>query len=764
MTDSVRLAAVLDSPGDWIKERGPGYVLHREPQTDVRLAFAESVARGLEGHPRTLSCTYLYDEEGSRIFEKITQQPEYYQTRTEAAILEVAAERLRRRAGDTTVVELGSGSSLKTRDILAAWCRHGPTRYVPIDVNGAALEAACKDLTGRFPTLTVEALATTYQRGLPLAASLSPLLLIFLGSTMGNFTHEELDRFLDMTAGNLRPEDHLLLGVDLLKPTARLESAYNDAAGWSERFTVNLFQRMNRELGTRIPLDAIEHVAYFNEALARIEIYARFRREVKIEIPVLGRGFRMAPGEMVLTEISRKFQTDNLAAHLNRFGFSVEESWVDAENLFAVLLFRRRRETPYADNRRRSQIRALQRVRSDTLDILAPVAGAGDRVHRALLETLISRLQDLAVHESRWIAENRALHGSTVHLQPPRPSATLDEALLFIAAVRRQLLLDLGTPGYAASLPADHDTPRPCSPRLEARLHETLLEDIQELGGHEYDPVHEEAPPTRPDQKPTGELLLIPAGSFRMGQPPDCEAEEDEKPQHEIHVPSFMLHAAPVTNGEYLAFLEDGGYRTPEFWSADGWKLCRHQGLQAPAGWLQDSGVWKIHQLGRTTTLDPSRPVCNVSWYEADAFARWCGKRLPSEPEWEKAATWNPEQRESSSYPWGSLPPRADLANLDHDLWEPMPVGSYPQGRSFYGCHQMLGDVWEWTASPYQAYPQVESASAGGRPGPGWGDHLRVLRGGSWATSVQAISGRTRRAARPEARKLFAGFRCARDL
>ena len=763
MIDPVRLAAVLESPADWIQESGPGYVLHREPQTDIRLAFAESVARGLEDHPRTLSCTYLYDDEGSRIFEEITQQPEYYQTRAEDAILEAAAHQLRRQAGDTTVVELGSGSSSKTRNILAAWSRRSPTRYVPIDVSGAALDAACRDLTERFPALTVEALATTYQRGLPLAARMSPLLLVFLGSTMGNFTHGELDAFLDMLAGHLRPEDRLLLGVDLLKSTARLESAYNDSAGWSERFTLNLFARMNRELGTSIPLDAIEHVAYFNEALARIEIYARFRREVKIEISLLGRGFRMAPGEMVLTEISRKFRIDDVAAHLNRFGFSLEEAWPDAENLFAVLLFRRRRETPYADNRRHSRIRALQRMRSDTLDILAPVAGAADQDQKALHERLISHLWDLATHESHWIMSLRAPHAGAAGLPAGSPPASLDEALLHIATVRRQLLLDMGTSGSLATSPDAPDVP--CSPRREARLHETLLEDIQELGNHDYEPVHEEAPPARPDQISTGELLLIPDGPFRMGQPADHDAEENEHPQHEVHVISFMLDAAPVTNGEYLAFMEDGGYRHPEFWNDDGWQLCRNQGLVAPGGWLLDSGVWKIRHLGTTSAVDTSRPVCHVSWFEAEAFARWCGKRLPSEAEWEKAAAWNPVRRVASAYPWGSQPPQADLANLGHDLWEPMPVGSYPQGRSFYGCHQMLGDVWEWTSGTYQAYPQHESTLAGGGPPPSaWGDHLRVLRGGSWATSVPAITCHTRRAARPDARNLFAGFRCARSL
>ncbi|TDI28411.1 MAG: L-histidine N(alpha)-methyltransferase [Acidobacteria bacterium] len=764
MTDPVRLAAVLDAPADWTQESGSGYVLHREPQADIRLAFAESVARGLEDHPRTLSCTYLYDEEGSRIFEAITRQPEYYQTRTEDAILEAAASQLRLQAGNTTVVELGSGSSSKTRNILDAWCRRGPTRYVPIDVSGAALDAACRDLTGRFPTLTVEALATTYERGIPLAARMSPLLLIFLGSTIGNFTHGELDAFLDLLAGHLRPEDRLLIGIDLIKSTARLESAYNDAAGWSERFTLNLFARMNRELDTHIPLDAIEHVAYFNEALARIEIYARFRREVDIEIPLLGRGFRMAPGEMVLTEISRKFEVDDFAAHLNRFGFSLEEAWSDAENLFSVLLFRRRRENPYADNRRRSRIRALQRMRSETLDILAPVAGAVNQDRPALHEALISRLWDLAAHESHWLMSLRAPQVDRSGLNEASPPPTLDEVLLHIAAVRRQLLRDMAAPGNLATPPAAPGVPRPYNPRREALLHETLLEDIQELGDHDYEPVHEGAPPARPDQISTGEMLLIPDGPFRMGQPAEHDAEENEQPQHEARVPSFMLDAAPVTNREYLSFMEDGGYENPEFWNDDGWRFRCSQGLAAPAGWVQDSGVWTIRHLSTSSTLDPFRPVCLVSWFEAEAFARWCGKRLPGEAEWEKAATWDPVRRLASPYPWGSLPPQADLANLDHDLWEPMPVGSYPQGRSFYGCHQMLGDVWEWTAGTYQPYPRHGSTPFGGDSNSVWGDHLRVLRGGSWATSAPAITCHTRRAALPSARNLFAGFRCARNL
>ena len=181
-----------------------------------------------------------------------------------------------------------------------------------LEYSTSALEAACASLVQQFPGLTVEGIASTYERALPVAARTSPLILVFLGSSVGNFDPVEMSAFLDLVAGHLHPDDFLLLGIDLVKDRRRLEAAYNDGAGYSEQFTLNLFARMNHELGTRIPLDAIEHVATYNSGLERIEIYAHFRRQVTIEIPLIDRVFRLDPGEKVLTEISRKFRTADM--------------------------------------------------------------------------------------------------------------------------------------------------------------------------------------------------------------------------------------------------------------------------------------------------------------------------------------------------------------------------------------------------------------------------------------------------------------------
>jgi L-histidine N-alpha-methyltransferase len=318
-----------------------GFVLHVDVPQDSCLAFARSVARGLADHPRWLDSRWLYDDAGSEIFERITEQPEYYQTRTEERLLATYAGDIRRRAGDATLVELGSGSSAKTHRLLDAWQRHGRCRYVPIDISAGALEAACRDLLRAFPALTVEAIAASYERALPLIAGLSPLQLVFLGSTIGNFDVSDTERFLNMVARSLAPGDTVLLGLDLVKDHPTLELAYNDAAGWSARFTTNLFARMNRELGAEVPLDAVEHVAYYNDRLERIEIYARFRREVYVCVRSLGHRFRIAAGEMVRTEISRKFRPEAVAATAAGFGFAHEITYVAPDDSFALLLLRR---------------------------------------------------------------------------------------------------------------------------------------------------------------------------------------------------------------------------------------------------------------------------------------------------------------------------------------------------------------------------------------------------------------------------------------
>ncbi|HXH82730.1 MAG TPA: L-histidine N(alpha)-methyltransferase, partial [Candidatus Tectomicrobia bacterium] len=353
------------------RERHDGFALLVDPLEESPAGFAQSVVRGLSDHPRWLHCRYLYDAEGSAIFERICEQPEYYQTRTEAALLAAHAADIRALTGPATLVELGSGSSVKTHHLLRAWTANGArAEYVPVDISREMLRASCAALARAHPGLVVRGVAASYERAFPLLRDLSPLVLVFLGSTIGNFNPQELGGFLDRVSANLSPGDHVLLGIDLVKDVRTLEAAYNDAAGWSAAFTKNLFARMNRELGQRLDLDAIEHVAYYDGILDRIEIYGRFRREQTVAFPELGRRFRIARGEMILTEISRKFEVDEMAACAARAGLELVRPFVDATKAFAVLLLRMGDRRPVTAGREQAAGACLAAVRARTLELV----------------------------------------------------------------------------------------------------------------------------------------------------------------------------------------------------------------------------------------------------------------------------------------------------------------------------------------------------------------------------------------------------------
>lgn len=329
----------------WSTRRRRGYCMHVDTSTDDDLDFACSLARTLDQHPRWLECKYLYDATGSELFESITAQPEYYQTRTEDRILSRYAGEIREQVGARTLVELGSGSSSKTRHLLDAWRAAGsssPTRYLPLDVSSSALELACDALLQRYPTLRLEPVAATYARGVPLARQVSPLMLVFLGSSIGNFNEAESDAFLAMVAANLQVGDYFLVGIDLVKEPSRLEAAYNDQAGVTARFIQNLFARIGREFDADIDEQATRHVAYYNDARQRIEIYAECQRELHLNLHALGRRFRFAKGERVLVEISRKFRVEDLATDCARFGLVLRQAYHDDAEEMAVVLLERR--------------------------------------------------------------------------------------------------------------------------------------------------------------------------------------------------------------------------------------------------------------------------------------------------------------------------------------------------------------------------------------------------------------------------------------
>lgn len=314
-------------------------VLQAENLHDPAREFARSVAAGLAARPRELECRFLYDAAGSAIYEEICAQPEYYPTRTEAGILSKWAAEIAALTGPCTLIELGSGSSVKTGHLLSAYqelC--GNVCYIPIDISGNALKYAGRAIIDRHPNVQVVGVNGTYGDSFPLIRCASPALVIFLGSTIGNFKPEEESRFLSEISANMQAGDYFLLGIDLIKDAGLLEAAYNDRAGVTARFTRNYFARMNRELGAGINLDAVAHRAFYNADLERVEISAEFRDGQEIRIEPLRKSFAVQPGEKILLEISRKFNPVKVRKRVSRHGFREVVTFTDERGWFGLLL------------------------------------------------------------------------------------------------------------------------------------------------------------------------------------------------------------------------------------------------------------------------------------------------------------------------------------------------------------------------------------------------------------------------------------------
>lgn len=293
----------------------------------------------------------------------------------------------------------------------------------------------------------------------------------------------------------------------------------------------------------------------------------------------------------------------------------------------------------------------------------------------------------------------------------------------------------------------------------EDQHEETMLQTIQLTPGEYLDRL-----PQPPPGRPVGrEMVSIPSGRYPIGSNAH-EPYDNEHPQHRVELEAFEVDRFPVSNGDYLRFIEDGGYNRQELWSGDGWDWLQTFGVQAPEYWRRQDGVWLTQRFGREQPVDPSLPVCHVCFFEAEAYARWAGKRLPSEFEWEVAAGWDPAARRARRHPWGDGPGRLELANLDQKLFGTAAVGAYPAGASPLGCEQMLGDVWEWTASAFLPYPGFKAFPYSEYSEPFFGGPFRVLRGGSWATRPRAARNTFRNWDSPIKRQIFAGFRCARSL
>jgi iron(II)-dependent oxidoreductase len=235
-----------------------------------------------------------------------------------------------------------------------------------------------------------------------------------------------------------------------------------------------------------------------------------------------------------------------------------------------------------------------------------------------------------------------------------------------------------------------------------------------------------------------------------------------------VRVPGFYLDTTPVTNAAYAAFIADGGYHDPRWWTADGWAHRQRAGLSAPLFWIGEGGragasEWVRVVFGRKEPIIGSEPVLHVCWYEADAYARWAGRRLPTEAEWEKAARHDPATGRSRRFPWGDDDPTPSLANLGQRHLRPAPAGSYPAGAAPSGARQLIGDVWEWTSSDFLPYPGFTAWPYKEYSEVFFGPGYKVLRGGAFGVSPVAIRGTFRNWDYPVRRQIFAGFRTARS-
>jgi iron(II)-dependent oxidoreductase len=288
---------------------------------------------------------------------------------------------------------------------------------------------------------------------------------------------------------------------------------------------------------------------------------------------------------------------------------------------------------------------------------------------------------------------------------------------------------------------------------------ETVCQTLQLLPGGYL----EQLPAAPPGREVARDRVAVPAGEYPVGTDAH-EPYDNEHGAHTVTLPAFEIDRFPVTNGDWLRFMADGGYTRQELWSADGWEWILTFGTEAPEYWRRDGDGWVVDTFGVTSPVDAGRPVQHVCWFEADAYARWAGGRLPTEFEWEVAASFDPASGRARRHPWGDRAASPEDANLDQRLFAPAPVGSYPGGASPFGCEQMLGDVWEWTSSDFQPYPGFAAYPYSEYSEPFFGTRFKVLRGGSWATCPGVARATFRNWDSPLKRPIFAGLRCAREV
>ncbi|MDB9314148.1 L-histidine N(alpha)-methyltransferase [Spirulina sp. CS-785/01] len=316
------------------------HYLH-ETDTVVSPELGQDVIQGLSQSPKTLPTRYLYDEKGSQLFEQICELPEYYPTRTEANILRQYASKIASMTGLCELIELGSGSSTKTRLLLDAYAGLGQDfTYIPVDVSAEILVESAKQLLQEYDLLHVKGLVGTYEEALTFLqpSHLPTRMILFLGSTLGNFTPQECDRFFAEVTQALQPGDYFLLGVDLQKPKDVLEPAYNDSQGVTAAFDLNILDHLNWRFGGNLNTEFFRHQAIYNEEQGQIEMYLQCQKSHSARLEALDFTVNFTEGEWIRTEISRKFNLTELQNYLQQQDLVCQQAWTNEQQWFGVLL------------------------------------------------------------------------------------------------------------------------------------------------------------------------------------------------------------------------------------------------------------------------------------------------------------------------------------------------------------------------------------------------------------------------------------------
>jgi gamma-glutamyl hercynylcysteine S-oxide synthase len=414
-------------------------------------------------------------------------------------------------------------------------------------------------------------------------------------------------------------------------------------------------------------------------------------------------------------------------------------------------------------------VRGLELARHRTLgltDLDEPTLVAQ---HDPLMSPLVWDLAHIGQQEELWLLragdshrpgmlapEVDALYDAFKHPRAERPALPLlppVEARAYDHEVRGRVLDllertpedDLFTAGMVVQHEEQHD--------------ETMLATLQLRQGL---PVLLERHPLPDGRALSSDRVFVAGGPFTLGV--DAESEpfslDNERPAHVVDVAPFWIGRVPVSNRQWQEFIADGGYLRPDLWSGRGWAHRVDAGLERPMFWTLDGSR---RRFGVEEAVPPDEPVQHISYFEAEAFARWAGARLPTEVEWEKACAWDPATGTRRRWPWGSAAPGPELANLGGLGLRPAPVGAFPDGASAYGAEQMIGDVWEWTSSDFAPWPGFVPMIYRDYSQPFFGGDYKVLRGGSWAVASSTIRPSFRNWDHPIRRQIFTGVRLAWD-